>query len=269
MNFTEVAGARKNGGTMDYHNTDETTYDLISRLRKEAKQGAPSQSGNAPHPSAHSITKNPAISRKGSTPIQNPRGTPHVNFHNKSKGQKQILGMKLSTVLMGISTLFALGILAVGLTILFANQTIGSPRNGASYPSTQYPAYGDYGSGADDNYLDNDYNNNENYYEDYDDHIEYSPEYQDADDTQPEPFTPQDVAEAIEPRLEELIYQLDIYLNPDEWADILADFATDAYNAYATIDLLGEDWRILVSAHAESEFLASEWAAALNNPPEE
>jgi len=257
--------------SQDYLNPDETTYDLISRLRKEAKEAPkPSQTSHIPHPSTHGSARRPQTHR-GAMPTQNLRRTPHVNFNNKSKGPKQILGMKLTTVLMGISTLFALGILAVGLTILFANQTLGRPRNGSSYNGPHNPSYGNYGSGGEDEDYPSDYY--ENYLEDYDNQIPGydDPEPQETEDNPSEPyaFTLQDVTEAIGPPLENLLYELEVTIAPDEWETLLADFALDAYNAYEGIDLLGEDWQIFVTAHAENKFLASEWAAALNSPPEE
>jgi len=231
--------------SQDFHNPEETTYDLISRLRKEARQGSHPQpdTGNTPPPSRKSA--NPR-----SYPIQS---HPHVNFRNKSKGPKQILGVRLSTILMGISTLLALGILAVGLTILFANRTIGSPGGGNYDMGT-----GEYGDSEADDYTSNP-----------DDGESYADYPENTDEAETHPFTLLNIAEAITPRLEDLLYELEIEVNPNEWAEILAEFASGAYYEYRDTNPEVVDWSILVVNYAETAFLESEWAISLLPPPEE
>jgi len=268
--------------SQDFHNPDETTYDLISRLRKEARDShsQPGKSGYTPHSSQRKGAQRHVRPGIGGS-SRNSHRAPHVNFNprfKKFKWPNQIFGLKLSTVLMGVSTLFALGILAVGLTILFANRTAGSPADGTVQASIYDVGSGDYGDATEA--------------EEYDEYTGYPHEYYYEDDTDSEadfevygytspeedneeataegnPFTLLDATRVIETRLEILLYQLEITVTPQEWDVLLTAFAAGAYYAYRDADLHSEDWRILIADYAELAFLESEWVTQLAPPPEE
>ncbi|MCL2362657.1 MAG: hypothetical protein FWC73_12700 [Defluviitaleaceae bacterium] len=245
----------------DYHNPDETAYELISRLRKEARGKTDYKKVNyVPHPS---------YKRSGK------EKTPSVSlfkFRRFIRIPMEIMGVKLSTLLMGVSTLLALAIVAIGLTIFFTHSPEGSPANSytnGDYPGYPYPSEEDYEHiDSYDEYLEYD-EEDENY--EYD---EYEPDEVEDEEEEPEADiastpTRQEIAVAIRPHIAGLRTQLELTFGPQEWAAIIEELAQEAYYAYHDLESGVEEWQTFVIEHAQNMFLESEWVADIGEAPEE
>jgi len=251
----------------DFHNPDETAYDLISRLRKEARgkeQTGQKKVNFVPH---HSIRKS------GKGKVKSPSLFKTRRFF---RIPMTIMGVKLSTLLMGVSTLLALAIVSIGLTIFFTSRPAASPSN----PETESGAavfYDDEDSENEDD-ENEDYTTDEYYHEYYgeyesdeepdeEEYEEYGEENTD-DESQSNPLpSRQEIAVTIRPHIAGLRSQLDLTFGSHEWTGIIDELAQYAYYAYQNLDSGTEEWQSFVIEYAQTKFLESEWAISIGEPP--
>jgi len=254
----------------DYHNPDETAYDLISRLRKEARgsdQTGYKKVNFVPHPS---------IRKSGKGKVKSPSLFKTNRFF---RIPMSVMGVKLSTLLMGVCTLLALAIVSIGLTIFFTNRPAASPPNpeAESGAAIYYDEEDDYyNEGEDENEENQDYY--QDYYEVYEpdnDEDEENNEYYEADDNDEEPDTEgnpppsrQEIAVAIRPHIAGLRSQLELTFGLNEWTGIIDELAQYAYYAYHSLESGVEEWQSFVIEYAQNMFLESDWVMDIGAPPE-
>jgi len=255
-----------------FHNPEETTFDLISRLRREARQGSHPESNHADKESGtyKVYGYDPASPKpKPWTKINKPKGSkprkkPSYTYRSakKAKDSKRILGFKMSTIAMSAGGLILLAVLSFGLTTLFTNVFGGSPAAAsvnADVTPTPYPL-------EDEAYIPLE----EYAYpaEDYPLYEEYENVYEDEADIFNMPFTRLNVEYVIRPRLQELRYHMGLDFDDYRWNDIVYEVTSTTFDTYSDWDFVGIDWRSMILSFAEDTFVSSEWAIVLSDAPE-
>jgi len=262
----------------DFHNPDETAYDLISRLRKEAK-------GKKTGYKKINFVPHPSVRRSGKGKLQS---ASLFKFRKFIRIPMDIMGIKLSTVLMGVSTLLALAIISIGLTIFFTHTPAGSPVDPYNNPNEDFgsgyvpetdnensddtDAYGYY-EYQDEQYADDDDGNDE----EPDDELDEAPEEESEENPDDEeenssndyalPPSHQEIAVAIRPHIAGLRSQLNLTFDAQEWASIIEELASQSHDAYHNLESGTEDWLAFVVEYAQTIFLESDWVMDIGLAP--
>ena len=219
-----------------YYNTDETTFDLISRLRKEAKDSAKIPDYPVPElPRYRNLDKRPPVTKR-------------VN-----RFVKRYTGANISTIAMSVAAVLLLGVFVFSISSLLTNAFGDNPVAQTS------PTSHDVGDAGDDEH---EYNYEYYAYDDYPE--EYYPETYD----EPEEYTytidisPETTLAAISPYMEDLRDYMELEFDVPTWQSILGELSMAAYYAYHHQDYYQDNWEAFVTQYAGNAFMYSDWVYA-------
>ena len=227
-----------------YHGSDETTFDLISRLRKEARDTAKTPDYPVPEaPKYRNLDKRPSVTKR------------------MNRFVKRYTGANISTIAMSVAAVLLLGVFVFSISSLLTSAFGDNPSVSAP-PVTYDVGYaGDY-----------EYEHEEEYYAHDDD---YTDEYHQYQYDEPEEYqyatsiSPENAIEVLRPYMEDLRDYLELEFDMPVWQGILGELSVAAYYAFHHQDYYQDDWHEFVTQYARNAFLDSDWVYVNNEEDEE